>query len=312
MRIACVLAIAAACGGTTVQQETSKLGRGSHRVAVDGVDVSIEVRGSGPVCIVHPGGPGLTAEYLHLPALENKFTAVYVDPIGTGASGKLPAGELYSRARDVRVLEGVRVALGVERACFVGHSYGGLVVQDYAVKHPGHVAALLLYSTSPTTEPEWEQQRDANLEWFRDQAWYPPARAAYDKRGSATTQAELDAIWRSAWPLYFGDYAGSKSLYDQFSARLAIAFDVFTRRDQGKQARFDVRRTINRIGTTPTVIVAGERDFIHGVVPAKWLASVIAGSKVIVIPRAGHFAHIEQPGQFSDAVDVFAGQFSPR
>jgi proline iminopeptidase len=86
-----------------------------------------------------------------------------------------------------------------------------------------------------------------------------------------------------------------------------IVFDVYRRRPVGTKANaYDVRGKLGRLHTTPTVIVTGEHDFICGPKPSGWIASAIADSKLIVIPQAGHFAHVEQPGAFDDAVEKFA------
>lgn len=42
------------------------------------------VFGTGPVCIVHPGGPGIEWEALRMPAIEADLTTIYVEPIGAG------------------------------------------------------------------------------------------------------------------------------------------------------------------------------------------------------------------------------------
>ena len=67
-------------------------------ITVDGVKVTYHVAGSGPVCLVHSGGPGIHYDYLRMPELEKHLTMVYVEPVGTGNSGLLPDGD-YSVAR---------------------------------------------------------------------------------------------------------------------------------------------------------------------------------------------------------------------
>src|SRR5688572_6361076 len=150
------LLILAACGGGGARVNAPKLAQGTQRIALDGHEVVVDIRGSGPVCIAHPGGPGMDSGYMHSAALETRFTMVYIDPLGTGASSKLPEGELYSLQRDAKVIEGVRAKLALDKVCLVGHSYGGFVAQTYAIEHPQHVRGLFLYSTTPTTEPDWE------------------------------------------------------------------------------------------------------------------------------------------------------------
>lgn len=62
---------------------------GAHVLSVNGMAQSYHVAGSGPVCIVHPGGPGAKWSYMRMPLLEASITMIYLEPIGTGASGRL-------------------------------------------------------------------------------------------------------------------------------------------------------------------------------------------------------------------------------
>jgi proline iminopeptidase len=286
-----------------------KLEQGSHRLAVDGLEVAYDVRGSGKtVCIAHPGGPGLDSQYLHLDALEKRFTMVYINPLGTGASSKLPAGQVYSMARDVGVVEAMRKKLGIEKACLIGHSYGGMVMLRYASEQPDHVGSLFLYSTSPTTNEEFEKDVEASAAaFFKDQPFFAAAMKASADEAKATDDASLGALIELQFPLYFADYLGHKALYDPLLRSMRITFDVYRRRPVGTKANaYDVRGKLGRLHLTPTVIVAGEKDFVCGVKPSTWIAQSIAGSKLIVIPQAGHFAHLEQAAAFDDAVEQFA------
>ena len=62
---------------------------GAHSSTVDSIVQRYHVHGAGPVCIVHPGGPGLSWDHMRLRGLEGSNTMVYVEPIGTGTSGRL-------------------------------------------------------------------------------------------------------------------------------------------------------------------------------------------------------------------------------
>jgi len=130
---------------------------------VDGVPVLYHVFGSGPVVIAHPGGPGGEWSYLRMPELEKAATVVYIEPFGTGSSGRLADPNGYTMEAYVREVEAVRVALGVDRVVLLGHSHGGFVAQAYALTHPEHLRGLVLYDTSPVTGAELGQEITANL-----------------------------------------------------------------------------------------------------------------------------------------------------
>jgi pimeloyl-ACP methyl ester carboxylesterase len=88
----------------------------THQTTIDGLPQVYHVAGTGPVCVVHPGGPGIGWGYLRLPALEEHLTMVYLEPIGTGDSGRLPQARDYHLGTYLRFLEGVIEHLGQEVA----------------------------------------------------------------------------------------------------------------------------------------------------------------------------------------------------
>jgi proline-specific peptidase len=302
--LVCLLLVVAGCpaAAPVASPGSDALTPGAHHVAIDGVEIAYEVRGQGPVCIAHPGGPGFDGAYLHDGALERHFTMVYLDPIGTGASGKLPASEAYSIARDVGVLDQVRRHLHAERVCLLGHSYGGFVVQTYAVKYPGRITALILYSTTPTTTDEWSKQVDANLVAFKDAPWFAQAMAGMNAESEAHSDADLKAALALEGPLFFTDWEARKSEYAAVFGAAKLSYEVATRREG---APFDVRNQLRAV-VVPALVITGDRDFISGPVVSGWISSNVRGSKLVVIEHAGHFAHLEQPAAFAAAIDAFA------
>lgn len=94
------------------------------------------------------GGPGNAHYYLRsFDSLSTTNTLVYFDAFGTGKSDTAKNVTEYSLQRDIEDLEGLRKAMGFSSINILGHSYGGLVVQGYAIKYPEHVSHLILANT---------------------------------------------------------------------------------------------------------------------------------------------------------------------
>jgi len=299
MRVLGCLVIAA-CGGA--KSPAPALPTGEQRAELDGVEISYQVRGHGPACVVMPGGPGLSADYLRSAELEQHVTAIYIDPAGTGASQDLPSNESYSIRRDVAILEALRKDLKLERWCLIGHSYGGLVVLRYALDNPQHTNGLLLYSTGPSLGEEWQKQVATSVQMFKDEPWFAAATAAQQAEGQAKNPDELDAAIRAELPLYFAEWSTRSDEYADAIAKMKVDFEVARRRPDDK---FEVRSELAKL-RVPTVIVVGERDFMFGPAIGAWLEHDIARAKLVVIAKAGHFSHIEQPAKFGAAAEVFA------
>jgi proline iminopeptidase len=286
-----------------VQEQGAALAPGEHRFLVDGGELCYHVAGQGPVCLVHPGGAGAEWRYLRMPKVERHATLVYIEPIGTGRSGRLPRLADYSIERDAAHIDALRGHLALERVGLLGHSYGGMVALTYALGHPDGLSELILYSTAPTTGPEFDAEVQANLLWFKDRPWFAEASGALRLFFRARTDDEKTAGFRKIMPLFFADYDGRRAEFEALG-RNARAFAV--RDADAMPPPFEVRARLSEI-RTPTLILAGDRDFICPVKWARTMEQGIAGARLVVFARTGHMAHIEEPAAFADAIaDFFA------
>jgi len=63
--------------------------------------------------------------------------------------------------------------------------------------------------------------------------------------------------------------------------------------------------------TTPTLLVWGEEDRVFPVRHARRAARLLPRAHLYVIPRCGHWPHVERPGEFLQAVEAFLGDDRP-
>jgi pimeloyl-ACP methyl ester carboxylesterase len=114
-------------------------------VTRDGVELYVVEEGAGvPVVFAH-GFPELAYSWRHqLPALAKAgFRAIAVEQRGYGRSSRPDAIEDYDIFHLTDDLVAVLDALDVERAVFVGHDWGSMVVSHQALLHPTRVAGLV-------------------------------------------------------------------------------------------------------------------------------------------------------------------------
>jgi proline iminopeptidase len=97
------------------------------------------------------GGPGATHEYFE--ALENDLAAAgveffYYDQLGSTYSDQPTDASLWTIDRFVDEVEQVRVALGLDKDNFylLGHSWGGILAVEYALRHGDHIKGLIISS----------------------------------------------------------------------------------------------------------------------------------------------------------------------
>src|SRR3954452_13622392 len=161
-----------------------------------------ERRGSGPLLICHPGGPGFDgSELLDLGGLDRTRKLLLVDPPGTEPTG--PAGS-FSLDDYVADLEELRADLALETIDLLGFSHGGLVAAAYAIAFPQHVRKLVLAGGLAAFTPEMEEEAKRALAEASGEPWHAAAAAALarEELGEFATPQETAAIWNEMVPLY--------------------------------------------------------------------------------------------------------------
>jgi len=287
---------------------TNSLSTGTHTLMVGGLAQRYHVYGSGPVCLVHPGGPGVFWEYLRMPAVEQHLTMVYVEAMGTGASGRLathPNG--YTRSYYAKVIGALIDHLGQDEVYLLGHSYGGFVAQRFALDHPDRLTGLILYESAPVTGDEHGEEASRQVQAFAarnaDNAELPTVLAALQSVGSITDDVELTRALRALMPAYFADYWAREAefayLRDQARVTYISSLDGNLVPDV-----IDDRAALPTL-STPTLVIAGRYDVICGVRWAEELHNLIARSRLEILEKSGHFGHVEEPEAFTLAVTDF-------
>jgi proline iminopeptidase len=117
---------------------------GTYRVWVKRVGNNPALR----VLLLH-GGPGSTHEYLEacdsfLPREGVEY--YYYDQLGSGFSDQPDEPSLWELDRFVDEVEQVRLALALDRENFVlyGHSWGGILAIEYALRYQRHLLGLVI------------------------------------------------------------------------------------------------------------------------------------------------------------------------
>lgn len=101
--------------------------------------------GNGDPLFFIAGGPGNAHYYLRkFDSLSTTNTLIYYDGFGRGKSDIAKKVTEYSLERDIEDLEALRRAMGYSSINIIGHSYGGVVAQGYAIKYPDNVKHLIL------------------------------------------------------------------------------------------------------------------------------------------------------------------------
>jgi proline iminopeptidase len=249
------------------------------------------------------GGMGLDHSYLRrgLDPLGAQAQLVYYDHRGNGRSPRpaTAAGwDALTHQGWIADADALRAALGHERVTVFGHSYGGLLAQEYALAYPDRVAGLVLCATFPAFDY-------APAALARAAARATPAQLAtlLEAFGAPIADdAAFGAAFRAVLPLYF---------HAPGPARLAVLADVrysaaaFARAQWGCLPHAS---TLGRLGeiTAPTLVLAGADDWIAGPAHgAERLQAGIPNAELVVFARSGHFPFVEEPDAFVRTVGTW-------
>ena len=124
-------------------------------VESNGIRMAVFEQGEGPAVIMVHGFPELAWSWRHqIPALANAgFRAIAPDMRGYGQT-ESPAGiECYTAAKLIGDLEGLLDTMHLERAVFVGHDWGALLLWQMAMLAPARIEQLIILNIPHIPRP---------------------------------------------------------------------------------------------------------------------------------------------------------------
>jgi len=252
-------------------------------------DLALDEAGTGPLLIfMHGIGGNRTnwTDQIRLFANEG-FRAVAWDARGYGDSDDYEGPLDFSDfARDLdRVLD----HYGVTKAHLCGLSMGGRIAQDFHALFADRVATLSLVATHAGfgnfTPEEQEKFVALRLKPLAEEGKEPrdiaPVVAA-SLRGPDATEEQYRTLVASMEKLHKDSYMKTVRA----------------------TALFDRTADLKNIAV-PTLLIYGESDPLTGPEIGQAMHEQIAGSEMVVVPRAGHLINLEKPAEFEAALRPF-------
>jgi proline iminopeptidase len=266
-----------------------------RKVTVRDVSLYVDVVGQGVPLVLMHGGP--SADLWTMGAFRrcaDQFTLVFYDHRCNGRSVGVPVSSMTweNLTGDA---EALREHLGFEKWAVLGHSFGGHVALEYALRYPDRVSHLVLLDTGG--DSRWARENAPEL---LAQRGYSPAKVELVRRwfhGEFSPREYLPILWRIS------------GAYSHGSGWLALVREVA---DGGWRSRMrpealifagrqllDGWSVMDRLGeiTVPTLVMAGREDFVFPPECQQELAAGIPGSQLVIIDGAGHNPQDEQPGE---------------
>jgi pimeloyl-ACP methyl ester carboxylesterase len=282
----------------------------SAAVRANDLEFGLLEAGSGPLALCLHGFPDTAHTWRHLlPVLAGAgFRAVApfmrgYAPTGVPADGAYQVGALAADAVALHEALG-----GGGDAVLIGHDWGAEAAYGAAAHAPDRWRRLVTLAVPPAAlDPvlfsDYEQlKRFFYLFLFRDPAGFADALVASDE------MTFLDRLWHDWSPGYQAgeDLARvKKSLREP--ANLAAAIGYYRAAGYwaaGATGRYaDEEQAVGRQAPQPTLYLHGAADGCTGVELARRAERLLApSSRMVVIEDAGHFLHLEKPGQVNERI----------
>jgi 3-oxoadipate enol-lactonase len=244
--------------------------------------------GAPVVMMSHSLGCNLSLWNYQLEALEPHFRVLRYDTRGHGGSqateGAYTLGQLGSDA--VCLLD----VLGVERVHWAGISLGGMIGQELALNRPDRLLSLTLCDTTAALPAEAQP------------LWQERIETARTKGLEALIEGTLERWFTPAF--LAGNPPQVDQIREQFLSTPVAGYVGCSEAIRGLNY-LDRLSEIN----IPTLIIVGEEDPGTPVAASRAIQERIAGSRLVVLPRAAHLSNVEQSRAFNQALGEFLRQF---
>lgn len=275
------------------------------------VSLFVKVMGQGAPLVLMHGGPSLDhTSLLPLEPLADQFTLVFYDHRCNGRSEGAEASTMTFKNLTADA-DALRQALGFDQWSVLGHSFGGNVALEYALRYPGSISRLVLMNTGGDqwwvnhNAPEILVKRGYNA------ATVEAARRFFN--GQVTLDEYLPTVMK-----FIGAYSYRSSIwYHPSLMTLALKMGL------GPPTKYRPEALIfgygqllqgwtvmERLGEIrmPTLVIAGRYDFLFPPEHQAILADRLPNAQLVLVERAGHNPQIEQPDQVLPVISRFLTQ----
>jgi 3-oxoadipate enol-lactonase len=246
-------------------------------------------QGDGPALVFLHGIGGNAASWRdQLAEFAGSYRTLAWDMPGYGHSPLLPELTFPAYAA---CLHDFLVEHTVEQPVLIGHSIGGMIVQEYMATYPGAARAVVLYATSPAfgrKDGDWQQKfiqdRLRPLDAGQTMVELAP-QIVHNLVGSAVTAAGRALAIQSMAAVPEATYRATMHCLLEFDRREALS-------------QIDI----------PCLLITGAEDTNAPAAMMAKMAAKIPGAQFQSLPGLGHLANMEDPAAFNVVLRTFLAQ----
>jgi len=262
----------------------------------------VKVIGDGhPLLLMH-GGPGLDhTSLLGFRPSAQFFTLIFYDH---RCNGRSIGAEVSTMTWDnlTADAEALRQALGFDKWAVLGHSFGGMVALEYALRYPQSLSQLVLLDTCG--DSRWAQE---NAPQVLAKRGYSPSTVETARRffnGQIAPGEMMSSVMK-----FTGAYYHHLSPL-QLAHELVMGLRIKSRPEAlifGHSQLLPGWTVMDRLGeiNVPTMVMAGRDDFLFPPECQQDLVAGIPGARLKIIERAGHNPQSERAKETNEMLRRF-------
>ncbi|HEY4996412.1 MAG TPA: alpha/beta hydrolase [Solirubrobacteraceae bacterium] len=240
-----------------------------------------------------------------MPYLGQRCTVIAPDLIGHGASAK-PKGD-YSLGAHASVVRDLLVALGHDRASFVGHSLGGGIAMQLSYQFPERCERLALIDSGGLGRDVSLLLRAATLPG--SELVLPLLAATRLLAAGRIAGGLLGRLGLRAGTDIEEIARGHATLADA-ETRAAFVHTLRAVVEPGGQ-RVNAANRLYLTEQLPLLLLWGEHDSLIPVEHGRETHALLAGSRLEVFTASGHFPQLDEPERFIDVLGDFIDSTEP-
>lgn len=262
------------------------------------------------IFLIH-GGPGGNHIHFKYDSIELQKYAqlIFIDQRGCGWSKKTKKSD-YTLDNNIEDIEALRKYLGFKRIIILGISYGGMVAQGYAIRYNKNIDKLILVATAPSYQ--FISEAKENLKNIGNAKQIAVCNK-YLWNGAFNSNRNVNYYFKVMDSLYIYNHKKIKRINPSSKSvksgdlKNRLAYEVLNAGFSKFLHQFNFVPKLKKI-TCPTLILAGQNDWVCSANQSRIIAKNIPNSKLKIFKKCGHALTSDVNKKYIKEIKIFLSQ----